>query len=67
MAHTEPLSLFYYFNRFLQHDGHIGAGSVETCRAEFLLDILDGNLGTPAQANVEGKSDTCGSVSLSHS
>ncbi len=32
-------------NRFLQHEGHIGAGSVEICRAEFLLDVLDVNLG----------------------
>jgi hypothetical protein len=66
MAHME-LPLFYSLNRFLQHDGHIGAGSVEICRADFLLDVLDDNLGTAAQANVEGKLDTCGSVSLYHS
>ena len=67
MAHMEPLPLFYSLNRFLQHDEHIGAGSVEICRAEFLLDVLDDDLGMAAQAKVEGKLDTCGSVSLSHS
>ncbi len=67
MAHMEPLPLFYSLNRFLQHEGHIGAGSVEICRAEFLLDVLDVNLGMASQARVEGKLDTCGSVSLSHS
>jgi hypothetical protein len=67
MARMEPLPLFYSLNRFLQHDGHTGAGSVEICRAEFLLDILDLDLGMAAQAKVEGKLDTCGSVSLSHS
>jgi hypothetical protein len=40
---------------------------VEICRAEFLLDVLDVNLGTAAAAKVESKLDTCGSVSLSHS
>jgi hypothetical protein len=67
MAHMEPLPLFYSLNRFLQHDGHIGAGSMEICRAEFLLDVLEVNTGMTAQAKVEGKLDTCGSVSLSHS
>jgi hypothetical protein len=67
MAHMEPLPLFYSLNRFLQHDGNIGAGSVEICRAEFLRDILDAILGIAAQANVESKLDTCGSASLSHS
>jgi hypothetical protein len=55
----EPLPLFYSLNRFLQHEGHIGAGSVEICRAEFLLDVLDVNLGMASQAKVEGKLDTC--------
>jgi hypothetical protein len=50
----EPLPLFYSLNRFLQHEGHIGAGSVEICRAEFLLDVLDANLGKASQAKVEG-------------
>ncbi len=64
----EPLPLFYSLNRFMQHvEGHIGAGSVEICRAEFLLDVFDVNRGMASQAKVEGKSDTCGSVSLSHS
>ena len=67
MVHMEPLPLFYSLNRFLQHEGHIGAGSVEICRAEFLLDVLEVNLGMASQAKVEGKLDTCGSVSLSHS
>ncbi len=67
MAHMEPLPIFYSLNRFLQHEGHIGAGSVEICRAEFLLDVLDVDLGMASQAKVEGKLDTCGSVSLSHS
>jgi hypothetical protein len=57
----EPLPLFYSLNRFLQHEGHIGAGSVEICRAEFLLDVLDVNLGMASQAKVDGKLDTCGS------
>jgi hypothetical protein len=63
----EPLPLFYSLNRFLQHEEHIGAGSVEICRAEFLLDVLDATLGMASQAKVEGKLDTCGSVSFSHS
>jgi hypothetical protein len=65
MARVESLPLFYSLNRFLQYDGHIGAGSEEICRAEFLLDVLDDDLGMAAQAEVEGKLDTCGSVSLS--
>jgi hypothetical protein len=63
----EHLPLFYSLNRFLQHEGHIGAGSVEICRAEFLLDVLDVNLGMASQSKVEGKLDTCRSVSLFHS
>jgi hypothetical protein len=60
MALMEPLPLFYFLNRLLRHDGHIGAGSVEICRAEFLLDVLDVDLGMAAQAKVDGKLDTCG-------
>ena len=50
----EPLPLFYSLNRFLQHEGHIGAGSVEICRAEFLLDVLDANLGMASVRRLVG-------------
>jgi hypothetical protein len=67
MTNTEPLPLFYSLNRFLDHDDHIGAGSVEICRATFGLGVIDRENSKPAKISAEGKLDTCGSVSLSHS
>ena len=54
-------------NRYLEHDEHIGAGSVEICRATFLLDARKKGEDKEKLISVEGKLDTCGSVSLSHS
>ena len=54
-------------NRYLEHDEHIGAGSVEICRATFLLDARKKGEDEEKLISVEGKLDTCGSVSLSHS
>jgi hypothetical protein len=67
MANTKPLPLFYSLNRFLEHDDHTGAGSVEICRATFDLGVIDGKSSEPAKITAEGKLDTCGSVCLSHS
>jgi hypothetical protein len=64
----ETLPLFYSLNRYLEQDGHIGAGSVEICRATFVLDAREKGEGKGKKLiSVEGKLDTCGSVSLSHS
>ncbi len=54
-------------SRYLEHDEHIGAGSVEICRATFLLDARKKGEDKEKLISVEGKLDTCGSVSLSHS
>jgi hypothetical protein len=49
-------------------DDHIGAGSVEICRATFGLGVIDKESSKPAKISAEAKLDTCGSVSaLSHS
>jgi hypothetical protein len=50
-----------------EHDEHIGAGSVEICRATFILDARKKGEKKEKLVSVEGKLDTCGSVSLSHS
>ncbi len=67
MARAEPLPLFYSLNRFIDQEACISAGSVEICRASFILDVLDKGASSEAKLTVEGKLDTCGSVSLSHS
>ena len=67
MADMEPLPLFFSLNRFLAHDDHIGAGSVEICRATFDLGVVGKKDSEPTRITAEGKLDTCGSVSLSHS
>jgi hypothetical protein len=67
MARTEPLPLFYSLNRFIDHEACISAGSVEICRAAFTLDVVGEGASSTAKRAVEGKLDTCGSVSLSHS
>jgi hypothetical protein len=59
--------LFCSLNRYLEHDEHIGAGSVEICRATFVLDVRKKGGHKENLISVEGKLDTCGSVSLSHS
>jgi hypothetical protein len=61
----ETLPLFYSLNRYLEQDGHIGAGSVEICRATFVLDARKKGERKENLISVEGKLDTCGSVSLS--
>jgi hypothetical protein len=48
-------------------DEHIGAGSVEICRATFVLDARKKGERKENLISVEGKLDTCGSVSLFHS
>jgi hypothetical protein len=65
MADMEPLPLFFSLNRFLAHDDHIGAGSVEICRAAFNLGVVGEKDSEPTRITAEGKLDTCGSVSLS--
>jgi hypothetical protein len=67
MVRTEPLPLFYSLNRFIDHEACISAGSVEICRASFILEVLGEGASSKAKLTVEGKLDTCGSVSLSHS
>ncbi len=67
MSRTEPLPLFYSLDRFIDHEACISAGSVEICRASFTLDVLGEGANTAGKLTVEGKLDTCGSVSLSHS
>jgi hypothetical protein len=67
MARTEPLPLFYSLNRFIDHEACISAGSVEIYRASFTLDVVGEGASSTVKLAVEGKLDTCGSVSLSHS
>ncbi len=66
MAKTDPLSIFYSLNRFIEHEACISAGSVEICRALFVLDVVGEGASSTVKRAVEGKLDTCGSVSLSH-
>ena len=63
----DPLPIFYSLNRFVDQEACIGAGSVEICRALFQLDVVEENTGNTVKLAVEGKLDTCGSISLSHS
>jgi len=67
MSRTEPLPLFYSLNRFIEHEACISAGSVEICRALFILDVVGEGANNAGKLTAEGKLDTCGSVSLSHS
>ena len=67
MAKTDPLPIFYSLNRFIEHEACISAGSVEICRALFVLDAVGEGASSTVKRAVEGKLDTCGSVSLSHS
>jgi hypothetical protein len=62
----ETLPLIYSLNRYLEHDEHIGAGSVEICRATFVLDARKKGERKEIFISVEGKLDTCGSVSHSY-
>jgi hypothetical protein len=66
MARTEPLPPFYFLYRFIDHEVCISAGSVEICRASFILDVVGEEASSAVKLTVEGKLDTCGSVSLSH-
>ncbi len=67
MARTEPLPLFYSLKRFIDHEACISAGSVEIYRDSFNLDVVVEGASSTVKLAVEGKLDTCGSVSLSHS
>ncbi len=67
MSSMEPLPLFYSLNRFIDHEACISAGSVEICRASFILDVSGEGANSAGKLTVEGKLDTCESVSLSHS
>ncbi len=67
MSKTDPLPIFYSLNRFIDHEACISAGSVEICRALFKLDVAGEGTGSTGKREVDGKLDTCGSVSLSHS
>ncbi len=71
MTRSEPLPLFYSLNRYLEHDDHIGVGSVEICRATFVLDVQGKDKRKEATISVEGKLDTYvradPSLYLSHS
>ena len=66
-AQSDPLPLFYSLKRFVDHEDCISAGSKEICRASFVLDMAEVGTGNMVKCAVEGKLDTCGSVSLSHS
>ncbi len=63
----DPLPIYYSLNRFIDHEACISAGSVEICRALFKLEVVGGGTDNTFKQGVEGKLDTCGSVSLSHS
>ncbi len=67
MSRTESLPLFYSLNRYIDHEACISAGSVEICRASFILDVVGEGVNSAGKLTVEGKLDICGSVSLSHS
>jgi hypothetical protein len=67
MSKMNPLPIFYLLNRFINHEACISAGSVEICRALFVLDVVGEGASSTVKRAVEGKLDTCGSVSLSHS
>ena len=66
-AKTDPFPLFYSLKRFVDHEDCISAGSKEICRASFVLDVVGEGVSSMVKRTVEGKLDTCGSVSLSHS
>jgi hypothetical protein len=63
----EPLPLFYSLNKFIDHEACISAGSAEICRASFVLDVIGEDANGSVKRAVEGKLDTCGFLSLSHS
>ncbi len=67
MSKMDPLPIFYSLNRFIDHEACISAGSVEICRALFMLDVVGEGASGMVKRALEGKLDTCGSVSLSHS
>ena len=54
------------FRWLRKHDdpGFISAGSIEICRAKMSLEVV--RKGETLLLSVDGKLDTCGSVSLAH-
>ncbi len=62
------MKFFYSQDRWLrEHDdlGFISAGSIEICRAKISLEVVRKE--EALLLSVDGKLDTCGSVSLAHS
>jgi hypothetical protein len=57
MSKTEPLPLFYSLNKFIDLEACISAGSVEICRASFILDVLGEGANSAGKLTVEGKLD----------
>jgi hypothetical protein len=55
MSKTESLPLFYSLNRFIDHEACISAGSVEICRASFILDVVGEGADSTVKRAVEGK------------
>ncbi len=64
---NRSLSFTLLTGSLIDHEACISAGSVEICRASFILDVVGEVASSEAKLTVEGKLDTCGSVSLSHS
>jgi hypothetical protein len=65
---NSTLQFFFSQDRWLSEHGDPGvvaAGSKEICRAKMKLDVM--RKGEVVSISVEGKLDTCGSVSLVHS
>ena len=63
-AEMESLPLFYSLNRFIDHEACISAGSVEICRASLVVDVIGEDVNGSVKRAVEGKLNTCGSVSI---
>jgi hypothetical protein len=55
MSKTDPLPIFYSLNRFVDHEACISAGSVEICRALFVLDVVGEGASSTVKRAVEGK------------
>ena len=68
MDSTLPLQIFYSQDRWMKENdelGFISAGSIEICRAKMSLEVIRNE--EILEVSVDGKLDSCGSVSLAHS
>ena len=68
MDSSFPLQIFFSQDRWLKENeelGFISAGSIEICRAKMSLEVI--RKGEILEVSVDGKLDSCGSVSLAHS